>query len=151
MQSNDVRIIRGAALLAAVALVPAVALGVVAAGLDGAVGVAIGAVLATAFFGLGQVALVRAGRRWPELFLGVGFLVYTTQIGLLMGLLLLLRDATFLNERAFGAGVLVGAIAWLVGQTRAAFRSRTPYVEPVSDAAPAKSGAASGASPDGRP
>jgi ATP synthase protein I len=136
MQSHDARIIRGAAIFAAAAGALAVVIGAVAAGADGAVGVALGAVLAIAFFGLGQLALVRASRRWPELFLGIGFIVYTTQIGLLLGLLILLRDASFLNSRAFGAGVLAAAVAWLVGQTRAGMTLKTPYVEPEPSTPP---------------
>ncbi|MGP3968252.1 hypothetical protein [Streptomyces sp. 6N223] len=134
MQSHDARIIRGAAIFAAAAGALAVVIGAVAAGADGAVGVALGAVLAIAFFGLGQLALMRTSRRWPELFLGIGFLVYTTQIGLLLVLLLLLRDASFLNGRAFGAGVLAAAVAWLVGQTRASLTLKAPYVEPEPSA-----------------
>jgi ATP synthase protein I len=130
MQSNDARIIRGAAILAAAAGALAVVIGAVAAGADGALGVALGVVLAVAFFGLGQLALVQASRRWPELFLGLGFVVYTTQIGVLLGLLFLLRDATFLSGRAFGVGVLVGVVGWLTGQIMAGLRLKTPYVEP---------------------
>lgn len=149
MQSNDARIVRGAAIFAAAAAGPAIALGAVAAGLDGAVGAALGALVATGFFGLGQLALIHAGRRWPELLLGVGFLVYTTQIGVLLGLLLLLRDASFLHGRAFGAGVLLCAAAWLVGQTRAGLKAKTPYVEPRRSESAAGTAAASGPAKDG--
>ncbi|MEO3749660.1 hypothetical protein [Streptomyces sp. B6B3] len=160
MQSNDARIIRGAALPSAAVGALAVVIAAVAAGAEGALGAALGALLAAGFFGLGQLALIRASRRWPELFLGIGFLVYITQIGVLLGLLFLLRDASFLNGRAFGAGVLVGTVGWLVGQTRANFTLKTPYVEPrpstggdeeatsASDASATETGAPA---PGGRP
>src|SRR4051794_24278943 len=96
MQSNDARIIRGAALPSAAVGALTVVIAAVAAGAEGALGAALGALLAAGFFGLGQLALIRASRRWPELFLGIGFLVYITQIGVLLGLLFLLRDASFL-------------------------------------------------------
>jgi ATP synthase protein I len=146
MQSNDARIIRGAAIFAAAAGALAVVIGAVAAGTDGALGVALGAVLAVAFFGLGQLALVQAGRRWPELLLGLGLLVYTTQIGVLLGLLFLLGDATFLSGGAFAAGVLVGVVGWLTGQIWAGLRLKTPYVEPQPSTPRSTS-----AGPGGRP
>lgn len=146
MQSHDARIIRGAAIFAAAAGALAVVIGAVAAGADGAAGAAFGTGLALAFFGLGQLALVRAGRRWPELFLGIGFLVYTTQIGLLMALLFLLRDASFLHGGAFGAGVLMASVGWLFGQARAGIVLKTPYVEPEPS-----TGSANTATPGGTP
>lgn len=130
MQPNDVRIIRGAALPTAAVGLLGTLLGAVVAGAEGALGVALGAVVAAGFFALGLVALSEGGRRWPELLLGLAFLVYTTQIGLLLVLLLVLRDASFLNGRAFGAGVLLATIAWLTGQARANLRLKVPYVEP---------------------
>lgn len=139
MQSPDARVIRGAAIPAVAAGALAAVLGAVLAGADGALGVALGAALAAAFFGLGLLALVQIGRRWPELLLGGGLLVYTTQVGALLVLLLALRDASFLNGRAFAAGVLVAAAAWLVGQTRASMTLKVPYVEPESAARPAES------------
>lgn len=134
MQTLDARIIRGAALFAAVAGTLAVVVAAAVAGAKGALGATLGTALALAFFGLGQLALVRASRRWPELLLGLGFLVYVTQIGLLLGLLILLRDASFIDSRAFGSGVLAGAVGWLVGQARAGLKLKTPYVEPVPSA-----------------
>jgi ATP synthase protein I len=73
--------------------------------------------------------------------------VYTTQIGLLLALLFLLRDADFLNGRAFGAGVLVAAVAWLAGQTRAGLTLKTPYVEPEPSATPSAAPSTPGGTP----
>ncbi|RBM20438.1 hypothetical protein [Streptomyces sp. PT12] len=130
MQSNDARIIRGAAIPTAVVGVLAVAIGAVTAGVDGAGGVALGVLVAAVFFGGGQLSLGYVGRRWPETFFGAAFLIYTTQMGFLLGLLLLLRDASFLDGRAFAAGVLAGTAAWLGGQVRAHGKLKTLYVEP---------------------
>ena len=137
MQPNDVRIIRGAALPTAAVGLLGTLLGAVVAGAEGALGVALGAVVAAGFFALGLVALSEGGRRWPELLLGLAFLVYTTQIGLLLVLLLVLRDASFLHGRAFAAGVLAGLAAWLAGQVRAHLQLKTLYVEPAASAAAA--------------
>lgn len=136
MQSNDARIIRGAAIPAAVAGLLAVPLGAVFAGASGAVGVALGVVVAMAFFGTGLYTLGAVGRRWPELFFGAAFLIYTTQMVLLLILLLLLREADFLHGQAFAAGVLVGLVTWLAGQVRAHMRLKIPYVVPTTSVSP---------------
>ncbi|MDT0341430.1 hypothetical protein [Streptomyces litchfieldiae] len=130
MQSNDARIIRGAAIPTAAVGVLATAVGAGVAGVDGASGVAFGVLVAAAFFGGGLLSLGYVGRRWPDLFFGAAFLIYTTQMGILLVLLLLLRDASFLNGRAFAAGVLAGLATWLAGQVRAHLRLKTLYVEP---------------------
>ncbi|WP_129842501.1 hypothetical protein [Streptomyces sp. RFCAC02] len=136
MQSNDARIIRGAAIPTAAVGVLAVAIGAVTAAADGALGVALGVLVAAAFFALGMVSLIHVGARWPELFMGAALLIYTTQMGILLVLLLLLRDASFLNGRAFAAGVLVGIAAWLAGTVRAHLKSKTPYVQPEAGSVP---------------
>ncbi|GAB2875385.1 hypothetical protein [Streptomyces mayteni] len=141
MQSNDAAIVRGAAIPTAAVGVLAVAIGAVVAGVDGAVGVALGVLLAALFFGGGLLTLGYVGRRWPELFFGAAFMTYTTQMVLLVVALLLLRDASFLNPRAFIIGVVVGTVAWLGGQVRAHVRIKSPYVVPES----------TGSSPGGRP
>jgi ATP synthase protein I len=142
MQSNDARIIRGAAIPTAAVGVLAVAIGALVAGVDGASGVAFGVFIAAGFFGGGLLALGYVGRRWPDVFFGAAFMIYTTQMGILLVLLLLLRDASFLHGRAFAAGVLAGLVTWLAGQVRAHLRIKTLYVEPVtpSASAPASSG-----------
>lgn len=140
MQSNDARILRGAAIPAAVAgLVVAVAAGIVAGG-KGALGAALGTVVAVAFFAAGLEGLRAVGQRWPELLMGAGLLVYTTQIFVLLILLFVFRDATFMNGRAFGFAALAGAIVWPVGQAWMQTRVKTLYVEPSSDQKPSKEG-----------
>lgn len=136
MQSNDAAIIRGAAIPTAAVGVLAVAIGAAVAAVDGAVGVALGVLLAAFFFGGGLLSLGYVGRRWPELFFGAAFLIYTTQMVLLAAALFLLRDASFLNTRAFAIGVMAGTAAWLAGQVRAHVRTKTPYVVPESAGAP---------------
>ncbi|WP_049574625.1 hypothetical protein [Streptomyces sp. SBT349] len=136
MQSNDARIIRGAAIPTAVAGVLAIVIGAVTAGVDGASGVALGVLVAAAFFAGGLLSLGYVGRRWPDVFFGAAFVIYTTQMGFLLVLLLLLRDADFLNGRAFAAGVLAGTAAWLGGQVRTHGKLKTPYVVPESTSVP---------------
>lgn len=139
MQSNDARIIRGAAIPAAGAGLLTVVAAAIASGVSAALGAALGVAVGAGFLGVGMLALSAVGRRWPELFFGAALLIYTTQLGMLLALLLVLRDASFLHGRAFAVGVLVGVFTWLAGLARAHMKVRTPYVE----VAPASSATAS--------
>jgi ATP synthase protein I len=132
MQSNDARILRGAAVPTAVAGVLATATGAFLSGAEGAYSVALGVFIAAAFFALGLLALGYVNHRWPELFFGAAMVIYTSQMGVLFVVLILLRDAAFLHGRAFAAGVLVGTAVWLVGQVRAHMNLKILYVVPES-------------------
>ncbi|GAB3116770.1 hypothetical protein GCM10027160_26290 [Streptomyces calidiresistens] len=144
MQPNDARIIRGAALFTAAAGALAILVGALAAGGAGALGVFLGVLVGFLFFASGQFGLARVGHRWPELFMAAALVIYITQVGVLLVLMILLRDATFLNGPAFGAGVLVAMFAWIIGQIRTNLKVKTPYVVPTADSstdAPAGAGA----------
>ncbi|MBW1601460.1 hypothetical protein JJV70_04930 [Streptomyces sp. JJ66] len=130
MQSNDARILRGAAIPSACAGLVGVVVGTLVAGAQGALGAALGTVLVLAFFGAGLVALSRIGEAWPHLLLGAGFLVYTTQVGVMLVLLLLLRDATWMDGRVFGLTVLACLLVWLAAQAWTHTRVKTLYVDP---------------------
>ncbi|WP_062212461.1 hypothetical protein [Streptomyces sp. NBRC 109706] len=133
MQSIDARIIRGAAIPTAAVGAVATVVAALLAGASGAGGTALGVFVAAAFFAIGLLSLGYVGQRWPELFLGAAFLIYTTQMGLLLLLLVLLKDADFLNGRAFAIGVVVGTVVWLAGQARSHLTAKILYVEPEAD------------------
>lgn len=138
MQSNDARILRGAAVPTALAgLVGTVVAGVVAGG-KGVLGGAIGTVIVLLFFAAGLHALKVIGKRWPELLMSAGLLVYTTQIAVLLVLLLVLRDATFLNGRAFGFTMLACALVWPAAQAWMQTRVKTPYIDTDTPSGPAE-------------
>ncbi|UGY93657.1 hypothetical protein [Streptomyces gobiensis] len=139
MQSNDARILRGAAIPTACVGLVGVLVGAVTAGASGAIGAAIGAVLVLAFFGAGLYGLSRVGQRWPELFLGAGFLVYTTQVIVMFILLRVFRDATFMDGRVFGFTMAAGVFVWLAGQAWTHTRTKTFYVEPDTAKTPVDS------------
>ncbi|MBU7596376.1 hypothetical protein JGS22_001655 [Streptomyces sp. P38-E01] len=140
MQSNDARILRGAAIpAAAVGLVAVVVAGFVAGG-KGALGAALGAVVGIAFFAAGLHGLRVVGQRWPELLMSAGMLVYVTQVAVLLILLLVFRDATFMNGRAFGLAALACAVVWPIGQAWMQSRVKTLYVQPSSEDKPSEEG-----------
>lgn len=140
MQSNDARILRGAAVPATVAGLLVVVIAGFVAGGKGAFGAALGTVVGLGFFAAGQYGLRIVGERWPELLMGAGLLLYMTQIAVLLLLLLVLRDATFMNGRAFGLAALACAIVWPLGQVWMQTRVKTLYVEPNSDDKPSEEG-----------
>ncbi|MFD7967615.1 hypothetical protein [Streptomyces clavifer] len=133
MQSNDARILRGAAIPTACAGLIGVVVGAVTVGSAGAIGAVIGTVLVLAFFAAGLYGMSAVGRRMPELFLGAGLLVYTTQILVLLLLLRVFRDVTFMDGRVFGITMLGCVLVWVAGQATSNMRVKTPYVVPDSD------------------
>ena len=134
MQSNDARILRGAAMAAApVGLVATVVSAVVAGekGLTGAL-VALGAVVV--FFVLGFVALMRITRDRPQLAMSAGMLVYAVQILLIGVFIIVFSGTTLFNGRAFALTLLATVLAWVAGQVRQTLTSRMLYVDPQATA-----------------
>ncbi|MEK8144875.1 hypothetical protein NKH18_35000 [Streptomyces sp. M10(2022)] len=131
MQSNDARILRGAAIPTACAGLIGVLVGAVTVGSSGAIGAGIGTLLVLAFFGAGLYGMSVVGRRWPELFLGAGLLVYTTQILVLLLLLRVFRDMTFMDTRVFGITMLGCVLVWIAGQAWSNVRAKTPMSCPI--------------------
>ncbi|KPC70192.1 ATP synthase I, partial [Streptomyces sp. NRRL WC-3753] len=77
MLSNDARILRGAAIPSLGAGLIGTLIGGITVGSQGAIGGAVGTALTLAFFGAGLKAMSVIGRRWSELFMAAGLLVYT--------------------------------------------------------------------------
>ncbi|MBB1254946.1 hypothetical protein [Streptomyces alkaliterrae] len=129
MQSNDARILRGAAIPTALAGLIGVGVSGAVAGGQGALGAVVGTVLVLLFFTAGLHGLGIVGRKWPELLMGAGLLVYTTQIFALLIALFIFRDADYLNGRALGFTALVCALVWPAAQAWMQTRVKTLYVD----------------------
>ena len=71
------------------------------AGGKGAVGAAVGAVVVILFMGIGLVVLQRTAKSFPHLFQAMGLMLYTTQILLLAVVLVVFKDTTLFNTKAF--------------------------------------------------
>jgi ATP synthase protein I len=126
--------LRTAAVPAVIVGVLAVVLGWVLRGPQAALGAALGAIVAIAFFAVGQYVLGRILSGNPDLALSGGLLLYLTQVLVLFGLIVLLRDATWLDGRVFGVTVLAVTIAWIVGSIVANMRVKVLYVDPKPEA-----------------
>jgi len=118
------------------AAIPALVVGVVAAvlggilkGGTGVLGAVLGAVIAIAFFAAGQYFLGRILSGNPDFALSAGLLLYLVQVLVLFVLIVLLRDATWLDGRVFGITVLAVTVAWLIGAVIASQRAKVLYVE----------------------
>lgn len=130
MQEQDARIVRAAALptLAVGALVTA-AFGV-RAGVDGAVGAALGTAVVLAFFAVSWFVISKASQSGPTLMMGAAFGTYLVKVVLLGVLLVAFRDTTAFDFKAFAWGVLVGTLVFTAFEVRAFLRQRILYVDP---------------------
>ena len=130
MQPNDVRIRRGAAIVAAPVGIVATVASALVAGEKGLVGALVALAVVAGFFGLGSAALMRLTQDKPQLAMTAGLLVYTVQILLIGIFIVVFRDTTLFNGKAFALSLLVTALAWVGGQVKQSLTSRMLYVDP---------------------
>jgi ATP synthase protein I len=110
----------------------AIVLGAVLKGGNGALGAALGAVVAVVFFAGGQWGIDKVLKGNPDLALGGALVVYLTQIIVLFVLIALLKDATWLDGKVFAMTILACTLTWVGASVFAWSRVKTLYVEPVS-------------------
>lgn len=127
-------VLRGAIVATSVAGVLAVVVSAVLRGGLAALGAALGAVIVVAFFAVGQWAVGRILGRNPETALSAGMLVYLGQILVLFLLIALLKDATWLDPKAFAATIVVCTVVWVAAQIWFSSRVKTLVVEPFPEA-----------------
>ncbi|MEV5440261.1 hypothetical protein AB0K80_30280 [Streptomyces sp. NPDC052682] len=145
MPSNDARTLAQAAVpTAAVGVIAAVISGVVAGG-KGAIGAAVGAVLAILFMGIGLYVLQWTAKTLPQLFQAMGLMLYVAQLLLLMIFLALFKGTSLFNPRAFAFTLIAATLVWMAAQARAHMKAKILYVEPDADKSekPEKTGSSS--------
>jgi ATP synthase protein I len=130
MLSNDARILRGAASAAVPVGVVAVLVSALVAGEKGLIGGLVGVAVVAVFFGGGFAALMRLTRDRPQVLMLAGMLIYTVQILLVGVFIIVFRNTTLFNPRAFALTLLVTALAWVGGQVVYTMRTKMLYVEP---------------------
>ncbi len=91
-----------------------------------------GLLLTLAFFIFGQYVIGKVLLTRPELGLGVAMVVYFTQLIVLLVLIMLLRDATWLNGQYFGFSIIACTLAWTIGLVWFMSKNKTPVIEPVT-------------------
>ncbi|MFE6621892.1 hypothetical protein [Streptomyces sp. NPDC057740] len=135
MPSNDARnLLQIAVPTAAVGAVAVAVSGVVAGG-KGALGAAVGTVLAVLFMGLGLFVLQWTAKTLPQLFQAMGLMLYVAQLLLLLIFVGVFKDTSLFNAKAFAASLVVATVVWMAAQARAHMKAKIFYIDPE----PAKS------------
>jgi ATP synthase protein I len=138
MQQNDARILKGAAIIAAPVGVVATAVSAVLAGEKGLMGGLVAVAVVGIFFAFGSWALMTMTAERPQVAMAAGMLVYAVQILMIGVFIVVFRDTTLFNGRAFGLTLLVTALSWVGGQVKQSLTSRMLYVDPVPSVPPAE-------------
>jgi hypothetical protein len=136
MQSDDARILRGAAIIAAPLGIAATVVSALVAGEKGLVGGLVALAVVGVFFGLGSAVLMRLTQDTPQVAMTAGLLVYTVQILLIGVFIVVFQDTTLFNSRAFALSLLVTALAWVGGQVRHTLTAKMLYVHPEPSVPP---------------
>ncbi|GAA3233162.1 hypothetical protein [Actinocorallia longicatena] len=132
MESSDARIFRGAAIPTSAAGLLAIVIAALLAGGKGAIGALIGTLVVLVFFGISIIAVSYSARVSPQLLMPVAMGTYLVKIFAMFGLIVLLRDASWMNGRAFGITVLACTVVWLFFEIRVFVKTKMLYVEPHS-------------------
>ncbi|GAA4296768.1 hypothetical protein GCM10023086_10560 [Streptomyces venetus] len=132
MPSNDARNLLQCAVPTAAAGAVAVAVSGVVAGGKGAVGAAVGAVLAILFMGIGLFVLQWTAKTLPQLFQAMGLMLYMAQLLLLLLFVALFKGTSLFNPKAFAAGIVVATVVWMAAQARAHMKAKLFYIDPDS-------------------
>ncbi|QEO13437.1 hypothetical protein FLP10_02665 [Agromyces intestinalis] len=119
-------------LLAGVILVVAGILGLVFAGVEGLVSAVIGTLMAVVFMGITAASILLANRfSSSDLFVGVFFGIvlggWLAKFVVFIVLVLVLRDADWLNGTVLFLSIVAGVLASLVVDVLVVARSRLPY------------------------
>lgn len=130
MQSNDARILRGAAIPTGIAGLVAILASLALAGGKGAFGSAIGTVVVLAFFSVGVFVVNYATRMNQQMILMAGLFGFLIKFIVVFALIAFLKDVTVWNPKAFAWTVLVLTLVWLGAETNATMKFKGPFVEP---------------------
>jgi ATP synthase protein I len=133
MPSNDARNLLQIAVPAAAAGAIAVAVSAAVAGGKGALGAAVGTVLAILFMGLGLYVLQWTAKTLPQLFQAMGLMLYVAQLLLLLIFAAVFKHTTVFNPKAFALSLVVTTVVWMAAQARAHMKAKLFYVDPDSD------------------
>ncbi|MDP4013601.1 MAG: hypothetical protein U0990_03405 [Candidatus Nanopelagicales bacterium] len=134
MEQLNSTIMRKVALpVAAVGISVSIASGVIA-GTSATVAALSGVGVVLVFFTAGQIVLGSVLRTNPTMGLTAAMMLYLIKVGVLLALLILLADATFMNTKAFALAILVCTLAWTCLELWAFSRLKTLYVDPDNPA-----------------
>ncbi|AKN69818.1 ATP synthase I [Streptomyces sp. PBH53] len=132
MPSNDARNLLRIAVPTAAAGAIAVAVSAAVAGGEGALGAAVGTVLAILFMGVGLYVLQWTAKTLPQLFQAMGLMLYVAQLLLLLIFVAVFKDTSLFNAKTFAVSLVVATVVWMAAQARAHMKAKIFYVDPDS-------------------
>ncbi|MFF9278642.1 hypothetical protein [Streptomyces griseosporeus] len=132
MPSNDARNLLQCAVPTAAAGVVAVAVSGVVAGGKGALGAAVGTLIALLFMGIGLYVLQWTAKTLPQLFQAMGLMLYVAQLLLLLIFVAVFKGTSLFNAKAFAVALVVSTVVWMAAQARAHLKAKLFYVDPDS-------------------
>ncbi|GAA3121352.1 hypothetical protein GCM10017687_38850 [Streptomyces echinatus] len=108
----------------------AVAVSAAVAGGKGALGAAVGTVLAILFMGIGLYVLQWTAKTLPQLFQAMGLMLYVAQLLLLLIFVAVFKDTSLFNAKAFAASLVAATVVWMAAQARAHMKAKIFYIDP---------------------
>ena len=87
------------------------------------------------FFSVGQVVLGAVLKNNPQNAMLVAMTLYLVKIGVLLGLLLVLQDATFFAPKVFAAVILACTLTWTFVEVWVFSKTKVLYVDPAQGSA----------------
>jgi ATP synthase protein I len=133
MPSNDARNLLQTAVPTAAAGAIAVAVSAAVAGGKGALGAAVGTLLAILFMGIGLYVLQWTAKTLPQLFQAMGLMLYVAQLLLLLIFVAVFKDTTLFNAKTFAVSLVVATVVWMAAQARAHMKAKLFYIDPDSE------------------
>jgi len=133
MPSNDVRNLLQTAVPTAAAGAIVVAVSAAVAGGKGALGAAVGTLLAILFMGIGLYVLQWTAKTLPQLFQAMGLMLYVAQLLLLLIFVAVFKDTTLFNAKTFAVSLVVATVVWMAAQARAHMKAKLFYIDPDSE------------------
>jgi ATP synthase protein I len=133
MPSNDARNLLQTAVPTAAVGAIVVAVSAAVAGGKGALGAAVGTLLAILFMGIGLYVLQWTAKTLPQLFQAMGLMLYVAQLLLLLIFVAVFKDTTLFNAKAFAVSLVVATVVWMAAQARAHMKAKLFYIDPDSE------------------
>ncbi|MFF4961277.1 hypothetical protein [Streptomyces sp. NPDC001222] len=145
MPSNDARNLLQIAVPTAAVGVVAVAVSGVVAGGKGALGAAVGTLLALVFMGVGLYVLQWTAKTLPQLFQAMGLMLYVAQLLLLLIFVALFKGTSLFDPKTFALALVIATVVWMAAQARAHMKAKIFYIDPDSEKSekPEKTGSTS--------
>jgi len=133
MPSNDARNLLQTAVPTAAVGAIVVAVSAAVAGGKGALGAAVGTLLAILFMGIGLYVLQWTAKTLPQLFQAMGLMLYVAQLLLLLIFVAVFKDTALFNAKAFAVSLVVATVVWMAAQARAHMKAKLFYIDPDSE------------------